>query len=214
LIFEDDYDGEYRYSGRPMRALQGLDEHGLVLYAGSFSKVLFPALRLGYLVIPVRLIERFEAALSLTVRHRPLLDQLVVAEFMAEGHFGRHLRRMREVYAQRLSVLLEESRSRLQGLLELSNIEAGLQTVGRLRHGLSAKSAAAAAAMRGVEVTPVGIYAHGTAACREILQLGFAAIDRKQIRQGVEALAVVLETLNGSRRGEQHKDFDSASADQ
>ena len=115
MIFEDDYDSEYRYSGRPIPALQGLDEHGLVLYAGSFSKVLFPSLRLGYAVIPLDMVPHFEASLSLTCRHAPLLEQLVLTEFIAEGHFGRHLRRMREVYAERLGVLLEEARLRLAG---------------------------------------------------------------------------------------------------
>ena len=126
LIFEDDYDSEYRYSGRPVPALQGLDREGLVLYAGSFSKVLFPALRLGYLVVPPDLLNHVEAIKSLTCRHAPLAEQVVLSEFITEGHFGRHLRRMREVYAERLSVLLEEARLRLRGLLEISSVEAGL----------------------------------------------------------------------------------------
>src|SRR5205807_7025000 len=155
LIFEDDYDSEYRYSGRPIPALQGLDHHGLVLYAGSFSKVLFPALRIGYVVIPSRLQSHFEAAVSLTVRHAPLLEQLVLSEFISEGHFGRHLRRMREIYAERLSILLQESHSRLSGLLEISNVQAGLQTVGWLPGGINGESAAAAAAERQVDVTPI-----------------------------------------------------------
>jgi len=99
LLFEDDYDSEYRYSGRPLPALQGLDRHGLVLFAGSFSKVLFPSLRLGYLVIPEDLVDRFAAAKSVASRHAPPFEQAVLSEFITEGHFGRHVRRMREVYA-------------------------------------------------------------------------------------------------------------------
>jgi GntR family transcriptional regulator / MocR family aminotransferase len=132
LIFEDDYDSEYRYSGPPIPALQGFDRDGLVIFAGSFSKVLFPSLRLGYLVIPADLITHFAAAISLTTRHAPLLEQAVLCDFIAEGHFARHLRRMREVYAERLSVLLESAREELVGLLAISEIEAGLQTVGWL----------------------------------------------------------------------------------
>jgi GntR family transcriptional regulator/MocR family aminotransferase len=192
LIFEDDYDSEYRYSGRPIPALQGLDAHGSVLYAGSFSKVLFPALRLGYIVIPSDLTHHFEAALSLTVRHAPLLDQLVLTDFITEGHFGRHVRRMREVYAERLSVLLEEARLRLAGLLEISSVEAGLQTSGWLCGGIDGESATSAAAKRNVDVISLRHYTLGRVP-REGLQLGFAASNLKEIRRGVTDLGIALE---------------------
>jgi len=193
VVFEDDYDSEYRYSGRPIPALQGLDKSQSVLYAGSFSKVLFPALRLGYVVVPAGLVHYFEAMQSLTVRHVPLLEQLVLTDFITEGHFARHVRRMREVYAERLSVLLEEARSRLAGLLEISPVEAGLQTAAWLCGGIDAESAAIAAAKRNVDVTPLGRYSRGTLA-REGLQLGFAALDVKEIRRGVRELARALVT--------------------
>jgi GntR family transcriptional regulator/MocR family aminotransferase len=192
LIFEDDYDGEFRYSTRPIPALQGLDRSGLVLFAGSFSKVLFPSLRLGYLVVPPDLVPRLAATKSVTVRHPPLLDQAVLSDFITEGHFGRHLRRMREVYAERLSVLLEGAQERLAGLLELSSVEAGLQTAGWLGPGFSGEHAAKAAAARGVEVTPLSHYRLGPPG-REGLQLGFAAVDTREIRRGVRELAIALE---------------------
>jgi GntR family transcriptional regulator / MocR family aminotransferase len=198
VIFEDDYDSEYRYSGRPIPALQGLDDYGMVLYAGSFSKVLFPALRIGYVVIPSGLQPHFEAALSLTIRHAPLLEQLVLSEFISEGHFSRHLRRMREIYAERLSILSEESCSRLSGLLEISDIEAGLQTVGWLSRGVSGESAAAAAAERQVDVTPISRYSYFGASSPG-LQLGFAPLEAREIRRGVRELAIALETLNPQR---------------
>src|SRR5262249_21222781 len=94
LIFEDDYDSEFRYSGRPVPALQGLDRSDRVLFAGTFSKVLFPSLRLGYLVIPHDLIDRFAAAISVTTRHAPVMQQAVLCDFITEGHFARHIRRM------------------------------------------------------------------------------------------------------------------------
>jgi GntR family transcriptional regulator / MocR family aminotransferase len=193
MIFEDDYDSEYRYSGRPIPALQGLDKSESVLYAGSFSKVLFPALRLGYVVVPTGLLQYFEAMQSLTVRHAPLLEQLVLTDFITEGHFARHVRRMREVYAERLSVLLEEARWRLAGLLEISSVEAGLQTAAWLCGGFDAESAAVAAAKRNVDVIPLSRYSQGTLA-REGLQLGFAALDVKEIRRGVRELALALST--------------------
>jgi GntR family transcriptional regulator/MocR family aminotransferase len=192
LVFEDDYDSEYRYSGRPVPALQGLDGLGQVLFAGSFNKVLFPSLRLGYLVVPQDLVDCFAAARSMTSRHPPVLEQAVLCDFIADGHFGRHLRRMRQVYAERVSVLLEGARRRLAGLLEIAGVEAGLQTAGWLGAGIDGESAAAAAAARGVEVTPLSRYSRGGLA-REGLQLGFAAVDTSEIERGVRELAIALE---------------------
>jgi GntR family transcriptional regulator/MocR family aminotransferase len=208
LIFEDDYDSEYRYSGRPVPALQGLDRNGLVLFAGSFSKVLFPSLRLGYLVIPLDLVAYLAAAKSVTNRHAPLLEQAVLCDFIIEGHFGRHLRRMREVYAERRSVLLECARQRLTGLLEISGVEAGLQTAGFLCGGIHGESAASAAAKRDVEVIPLSRYNRGRVA-REGLQMGFAAVDAREIRRGVQDLAVALE---GESRAWQRREVTEIAA--
>ena len=192
LILEDDYDSEFRYAGRPVPALQGLDRHGLVLFTGSFSKVLFPSLRLGYLVLPTDLIDRVSATLSITRRHAPLMEQAILSDFIVAGHFGRHLRRMRQIYAERLSVLLDCARQNLTGLLEIEGIEAGLQTVGWLKRGVNSESAAAAAAKRNVEVIPLSFYSQGNIASNG-LQLGFAAIDTREIRRGVHDLAIALE---------------------
>jgi GntR family transcriptional regulator/MocR family aminotransferase len=192
LIFEDDYDSEYRYSGRPVPSLQGLDASGQVLFFGTFNKVLFPSLRLGYLVIPPDLVSHFAAAISLTRRHAPLLDQVVLCDFITEGHFGRHLRRMRQIYSERLAVLMESARGRLAGLLEISDVEAGLQTAAWLRDGIDGESATKAAAARGVEVTPLSRHSRRKMA-REGLQLGFAAVDAAEIRRGVRELAIALE---------------------
>ena len=192
LIFEDDYDSEYRYSGRPVPALQGLDRGGRVLYAGTFSKTLFPSLRLGYLVVPTDLVPIFQSAKAVTNRHAPVLDQAVLCDFISEGHLGRHLRRMREVYSERLSVLLESAREKLGGLLEISSIEAGLQTVGWLGARIDEEMAAKAAAVRQVEVIPLSWYDRGQPT-RKGLQLGFAASTPNEIRRGVRDLAAALE---------------------
>lgn len=191
LIVEDDYDSEYRYSGRPIPALQGLDRHGLVLFSGTFSKVLFPSLRLGYLVVPPDLVDQIAAAKSVMSRHAPVLEQAVLCDFISDGHFARHVRRMREVYAERLSVLVDEARQRLDGLLDISPVEAGLQTVGWLREGIDADAAALDAAKRGVEVTPLGHYGRRRTT-RAGWQLGFAAVDTREIRRGVRELAALL----------------------
>jgi GntR family transcriptional regulator/MocR family aminotransferase len=191
LILEDDYDSEFRYAARPLPALQGLDTHGVAALTGSFSKVLFPSLRLGYLVVPPDLVDRVAAAKSLANLHTPLLDQAVLCDFITEGHFGRHVRRMREVYAARLGVLLDGTRRYLTGLLDVSGIEAGLQTVGWLAAARDAATVARAAAARRVEVIPLGRPALGTVP-REALLLGFAAVDEEEIMRGVRELARVL----------------------
>jgi GntR family transcriptional regulator / MocR family aminotransferase len=198
LIFEDDYDSEFRYAGRPVPALQGLDRQGLVLFAGTFSKVLFPGLRIGYLVLPTDLIEPFAAAKSVFNRHAPPFEQTVLCDFMVEGHFERHLRRMREVYAERLSALLESARRKLAGLLQLSDVEAGLQTVGWLLQGIDCRAAQRAAGLRKVEVTPLRVYSRMPMR-RQGLQLGFAAVNPQEIKRGVHQLAVALEELTNSR---------------
>lgn len=191
LLFEDDYDSEYRYSGRPIPALQGLDRAGAVIFAGSFNEVLFPALRLAYLVVPENLVDVFAAAQSASMRHAPLIDQAILCDFIAEGHFARHIRRMRELYAERLAVLLESAHKKLSGVLEISTVEAGLQTVGWLQNGLSAERAAAAAAKYEVEVVPLSRYASGHVK-KNGLVLGFAAVDARELRRGVDQLARAL----------------------
>jgi GntR family transcriptional regulator/MocR family aminotransferase len=199
MIFEDDYDSEYRYSGRPIPALQGLDRSGLVLFAGSFSAVLFPALRLGYLVVPDSMVDVFAAAGSVSTHHPPLLEQAVLCDFIAEGHFARHVRRMRELYAERLSVLLESARQDLAAFLEISNVEAGLQTIGWLKGTLRAEAVAAAAAENDLEVIPLNSYGWKPPR-KQGLVLGFAAVDPKEIRRGVERLALVLRGLRSLQR--------------
>ena len=192
VLFEDDYDGEYRYQGHPIPALQGLEPDAPVLLAGSFGKVLFPALRLGYLVVPVGLVERVAALRSASVRHPPVLDQAVLAAFIEEGHLARHVRRMREVYAKRRAALYEAAKRMLGERLVLSPVEAGLQTTGLLGPGLRADPVVRAAAAQEVEVTALGREWRGPYP-REGLQLGFAAVAPEEIRRGVEVLARVLE---------------------
>jgi GntR family transcriptional regulator/MocR family aminotransferase len=194
IIFEDDYDSEYRYSGRPIPALQGLDRAGVVIFAGSFSDVLFPALRLGYLVVPADMVDIFAAAEAVSTQHPPLIDQAILCDFISEGHFARHVRRMRELYAERLATLLDAAGKHLAGLLEIPPIDAGLRTVGWLQGGITAERAAQAAAEHAVEVIPLGRYAHGRVR-KDGLVLGFAAVDSRELRRGVDQLARALEGL-------------------
>jgi GntR family transcriptional regulator / MocR family aminotransferase len=192
LIFEDDYDSEYRYSGQPIPALQGLDQADSVIFAGSFSKVLFPSLRLGYLVVPPGLIEKFSAARYTMDRHSAVIDQAILCDFITEGHFGRHLRRMRELYASRLAVLRESVQRKLGELLTIPETEAGVNTVGWLGNGINAESVAQAATERSVEVIPINRFAL-KAQMPDGLLLGFGAVDDRELLRGVEDLGRALK---------------------
>ena len=199
LIFEDDYDSEYRYSGRPIPALQGLDHSDSVIFAGSFSKVLFPSLRLGYLVVPLELIDKFAAARYTTDRHSAVIDQAILCDFITEGHFGRHIRRMRELYASRLAVLRESVQRRLGEFLTIPETEAGVNTVGWLGNGINAEVVSQAAAERNVEVIPINRFALEKQTAEGLL-LGFGAVDDHELLRGVEDLTATVDSCINTRR--------------
>jgi GntR family transcriptional regulator/MocR family aminotransferase len=190
-VLEDDYDSEYRYAGRPLAALQGLDSEGRVIYLGTFSKVLFPSLCLAYLVVPADLVDAFVAARMLVNRHSPSLEQAALTDFIVEGHFMRHIRRMRAFYAERQAALVAAAERELAGLLAVTPSEAGLHLVGWLPDGADDRAAARAAAAHGVEappLTPFGI----RPVPRPGLLLGYAAVDEAAIRTGARRLAGAL----------------------
>jgi GntR family transcriptional regulator/MocR family aminotransferase len=190
-IVEDDYDSEFRYSGRPLQALQGLDPIGCVIYTGTFSKVLFPSLRLGYMVVPESLVDTFVSARALVDRHPPGLEQAIVAEFLAEGHFARHVRRMRTLYAERQEALVLALGRELGGAIEASPAEAGMNLTAWLRGNASDLELSNKAAQVGVVVTPVSAYALEVKP-RSGLLLGYAAFTTRQIREGVRKLAQIF----------------------
>jgi GntR family transcriptional regulator/MocR family aminotransferase len=193
-IIEDDYDSEFRYTGRLLESLQGLDSTGRVLYTGSFSKVLFPAIRLGYLVAPEELTAAFVAARSLADRHSPVLDQAVTAEFLMEGHFARHVRRMRALYRERQEALLAACRRDLRACLEVHPSPAGMHLVGWLPRHRSDRAVSRAAMRAGVAAPAISDYA-----CdgfdRPGLILGYAAVNSEQIREGTRNLANAMLNL-------------------
>jgi len=193
-IVEDDYDSEFRYAGRPLPALQGLDSSGRVIYTGTFSKVLFPALRLGYMVVPKQLVDAFVSARALADRHPPGLEQALAAEFLAEGHFARHLRRMRALYAERQQALLAALRSEIGDGLEVAPAEAGMHLIGWLRNGADDSAVAQKAAEAGVLVTDLSAYSM-KAQLRPGLLLGYAAFTPRQIREAARKLAVALNSV-------------------
>lgn len=191
-IIEDDYDSEFRYSGRPLASLQGLDEDGRVIYVGTFSKTIFPALRLGYMVVPENLVDVFAAARALLDSHSPSIDQAVLTDFIEEGHFARHVRRMRLLYAERQAALVEAAKKDLAGLLDVSADEAGMHLIGWLPEGVSDKIVSENAAKQGIEVAPLSAYSSEPLLQRGGLLLGYTAFSAGQIRNGVERLAKAL----------------------
>jgi GntR family transcriptional regulator/MocR family aminotransferase len=191
-ILEDDYDSEYRYSGRPFEALQGLDAEDRVVYVGTFSKVLFPALRLGYLIVSQDLVEAFTAARELSDLHSPSIEQAVLADFIADGHFIRHVRRMRALYADRQEILVEAASRDLAGVLEVRPAESGLHLVGRLPENADDRAASRLAADHGVEAIPLSWYADGSSRHRGLM-LGYAAVSEAEIREGTSRLATALK---------------------
>jgi GntR family transcriptional regulator/MocR family aminotransferase len=202
-IFEDDYDSEFRFSGRPIPAMQGLDHSGKVIFCGSFNKVMFPSLRLGYLVVPHNLVDVFACTKAMTTRHQSLLDQAVLCDFIEQGHLGRHLRRMRKIYQERFSILRESAQQHLAEYLEIATIEAGLQTIGRfhsslVNQGITAEMVAKRAALVDIDVVPLSRYCH-SATIPEALQIGFAAVHEKEIPRGVLKLASVFDRFKAER---------------
>lgn len=192
-IVEDDYDSEYRYVGRPLPALQGLDEAGRVLYVGTFSKALFPSLRLGYLVVPPALVETFVAARQGADLHAPALEQAVVADFMVEGYFQRHIRRMRTLYAQRQAMLREAMSQHLSGLLEVHPDPAGMHLVAWLPPEVEEdQQIVQAARERELALLPLSCLSIRPLP-RQALVLGYAALNEDQIADGVRTLGSVVE---------------------
>ncbi|HEX8749372.1 MAG TPA: PLP-dependent aminotransferase family protein [Pyrinomonadaceae bacterium] len=194
IIVEDDYNSEYRYSGRPLASLQGLDLDGRVIYVGTFSKTIFPALRLGYLVAPPDLIEVFAAARALTDLHSPVIEQAVLAEFISERHLARHIRRMRGIYEERQQTLVEEARKNLRGMLEVAPAKAGMHLIGWLPRGVSDREVSRRGAEAGLNLAPVSAYCINQK-LRGGLLLGYTAYDEKHIRQGIKNLARVLTNI-------------------
>jgi len=187
-IIEDDYDSEYRYSGHPLSSLQGLDRSGRVIYIGTFSKVLFPALRLGYVVVPQHLAEGFTAARAIIDRHSPTIEQAVLAEFIREGEFTRHIRRMRMLYAERQQELLKAVNKHLGRFLHVEPSDAGMHLVGTLAEDVDILHALKLGANAGVDMAPLSYYSIRKSKRQGVL-LGYTAWNAKQIDAAARKLA-------------------------
>ena len=192
LILEDDYDSEFRYSGRPIASLQGLDRDGRVIYVGTFSKTIFPSIRIGCVVVPHEYIDVFTAARAVIDVHSSLIDQVILSRFISEGHYQRHIRRMRKLYAERQHLLVHECEKHLSGLMDVRELSAGMHVVGWLPDGVDDVTVSKLAADHGVKATPISSYSF-LGLPRGGLILGHSAFDAREMRAGVKKLKAVLE---------------------
>ncbi len=192
-IIEDDYDSEFRYGSRPLASLQGLDTAGQVIYVGSFGKTLFPGLRIGYLVVPEALAESFATASAELYREGQLLQQAVLAEFIAEGHFTSHIRRMRTLYGQRREALLDAAGRRYGDELPAVGGDAGLHLVMQLPEGTDDRAVAAAALERNIIVRPLSGYYAEPASAPSGLLIGYACVPDEEIAPAFDTLADAID---------------------
>ena len=196
VIIEDDYDGEFRYAGRPLDALQTLDRRGTVVYVGTFSKSLFPGLRLGYVVAPPWARAALLAAKQVADWHAPTLTQETLAAFIADGHLARHIRKMLSVYAKRRSALLEALARHGSDLLEPIPSEAGLHLAATIRGPIGASDVAARAAAQGVKLNTVGQFAKDDRAANA-LAFSFGLIDAEAMDEAIVAVCTAMRAQRG-----------------
>jgi GntR family transcriptional regulator/MocR family aminotransferase len=191
-IIEDDYDSEYRFGSRPIASLQGLDTDARVIYIGTFSKVMFPALRLGYVVVPNDLVPAFSAARDAADVFSATLYQSVMTDFIREGHFARHIRRMRMLYMDRRRTLVKAIRVEMGDTLEVIGAEAGMHLAAFLPPGTNDVAVSRKAAQRYISATPLST-CYLRLPARAGLILGYGGANERQIYDGIRKLRMTIQ---------------------
>ncbi|HKN66157.1 MAG TPA: PLP-dependent aminotransferase family protein [Gemmatimonadaceae bacterium] len=192
-ILEDDYDSEIRYEGRPLPAMQGLDSDGRVLYLGTFSKTVFPALRLGYVIVPTSLVDAFVTARLIVDRHSSVVEQAILADFISEGHYARHIRRMRTLYAERQNALLDALHP-FSDVVDVQPTRAGLNVLAWLPVGVDDRAIARKAESVGIEAPPLSPFALRPLA-RGALILNFSGYDEMALRSAASRLGASIREV-------------------
>jgi GntR family transcriptional regulator / MocR family aminotransferase len=191
FVLEDDYDFEYRYNSKPIAALRSLDQTERVFYMGTFSKVLFPALRLGYIVVPPSLINAFWMGLVATTRQLPILEQRVAAAFIEDGHFAVHIRAMKNLYLERQNILLAAAQQHLPETAQLMPSQAGMHLLLKLEPHHIERQIYHQARSAGLFLEPYAPFWMGTPTQQGLL-LGYAAPNQKAIEKGVQTLGQII----------------------
>jgi GntR family transcriptional regulator/MocR family aminotransferase len=192
-VVEDDYDSEFRYGARPLPALQGLDEHGRVIYLGTFSKTLFPALRLAYIVLPPELVECFTRALNELFREGQTLQQAVLARFLAEGHYASHIRKMRAVYSARHDALIDSIGRHFGSALPVIGGDAGLHLVLGLPAQVDDHAVVQQVQRAGVTTRPLSLYSMRRPTNDKGLLLGYGAVREEEVASNFALLAKAVQ---------------------
>lgn len=196
-LVEDDYDSEYRYGDRPLPALQGLDCGDRVLYIGSFSKVLFPSLRLGYLVLPQGLVHPVVQAKWLCDRQLPNLEQIALAHFIDAGYLESHIRKMRRYYDQNRQVLVQSLGEAFGTTVRILGDQAGLHVMARFDLAIGGEEMLRRGLSVGVELVPAQPYYLQGGSDREFI-FGYGELTVEQIREGIRRVAIALQGVENS----------------
>jgi GntR family transcriptional regulator/MocR family aminotransferase len=197
FVFEDDYDAEFRFTGPPLPCLQGLDNSSHVIYAGTMSKILYPSLRLGYIVAPEQLVDSLAKVRSTMDQHSPAIDQATLARFITEGFFLSHIKRMRKIYSQRRDFFIEQFNNLLGDHFTLQVPEAGLNVVAWLKCEDDFPTIRRVSLEIGVKPSPLSVFCI-QAKLKPAFIFGFAAWSHAQIREALVKFAASLKR-NGSK---------------